>query len=66
MSRSDRLFGGAAVVMALCCAVLPLVGAAIGGGLVSTGGVGAAVAGTVVLIAVGVFVLRRRTRGSQC
>jgi hypothetical protein len=65
MSAGERLVGAGAVLMALCCALLPLAGAALGGGLIAgTGRIGIVV-GTLVLVAVGVVVGRRR-RSRRC
>jgi hypothetical protein len=35
VSAVDKFVGAGALVVALCCALLPLVGAAIGGGLIT-------------------------------
>jgi hypothetical protein len=65
MSAGERLVGAGAVLMALCCALLPLVGAALGGGLIAgTGGIGIVV-GVLVLVAV-VVVVGRRRRSRRC
>jgi ABC-type uncharacterized transport system permease subunit len=66
VSVTGRLAGAGAVVMALCCAVLPLAGAALGGSLIaSTGTVGIIVGGLVLIAVVITFVRRRRSR-SEC
>jgi uncharacterized membrane-anchored protein len=66
MSASSKVLGAGAVVMALCCALLPLVGAALGGGLVAgSGGLGL-VAGVLVLAAVIAVVVRRRRERGGC
>jgi hypothetical protein len=60
MSAGERLVGAGAVLMALCCALLPVAGAALGGGLIAgTGGIGI-LAGVLVLVAVVVLVGRHR------
>jgi hypothetical protein len=64
VSRVEKLVG--AVVMAICCAVLPLLGAAIGGGLIAGAGTIGLVAGVVVLAVVVGVVSRRRKAGSRC
>jgi hypothetical protein len=46
--------------MALCCAVLPLAGAAVGGGLIAGAGTVGLVAGIVLLAVVVALVTRRR------
>jgi MYXO-CTERM domain-containing protein len=68
VSVTGRLAGAGAVVMALCCAVLPLAGAALGGSLIaSTGTVGIIVGGLVLIAVVIAFVRRRRSRsGCGC
>ena len=38
MSAPEKLLGAGALVMALCCALLPLAGAALGGGLIAGAG----------------------------
>jgi hypothetical protein len=49
MSAAEKRLGGAAVFMALCCALLPLLGGAIAGGL-------AAAAGTIGVVAAAAIV----------
>ena len=66
MSAVEKLVGAGALVMALCCALLPLVGAAIGGGLITGAGTVGVVVGALVLAAVAVVVTRRRKRGRGC
>lgn len=52
MSVTEKLLRAGALVMALCCALLPVAGAALGGELmVGAGNVGV-IAGAVVLVAV--------------
>jgi hypothetical protein len=60
------LAGAAAAVMALCCAVLPLAGAALGGGLIAGAGSIGLIVGGLVLVAVGVRVARHRRSGHRC
>ena len=66
MSGADRLLGAGALVMALCCALLPLAGAALGGGLIAGAGTTGIVAGLVVLVAVVGLVTHRRKPGRRC
>jgi hypothetical protein len=66
MSIGEKLLGAGALVMALCCAVIPLAGAAIGGGLIAgTGGLGVVV-GAVVLVGVVALILSRRRPEKGC
>ncbi len=66
MTLPEKLVGAGALVMALCCALLPLAGAALGGGLIAgAGGIGV-VAGIVVLAVVAYAVMRRRRTGRGC
>jgi len=66
MNLSEKLVGAGALVMALCCAVLPLAGAALGGGLIAGAGAIGVVAGLALLVAVVASVTRRRRGGSRC
>jgi hypothetical protein len=66
MSLASKLAGAGAVIMALCCAVLPLAGAAIGGGLIASTGTIGVIVGALVLAAVVVVLARRRRAGSRC
>jgi MYXO-CTERM domain-containing protein len=66
VSAGGKLVGAGAVVMALCCALLPFAGAALGGGLVAGAGTAGVIAGVVLLAAIGVVLWRRRRAGSQC
>ena len=66
MSIPEKLLGAGALVMALCCAVLPLAGAALGGGLIAGAGTIGLVVGIVVLVTVVYAVTRRRKAGGQC
>lgn len=66
MSTGERLAGAGAALMALCCVLGPLAGAAVGGGLIAgAGGIGV-LAGALVLVAVVVLVGRRRRAGRRC
>ena len=66
MSVPEKLLGAGALIMALCCAVLPLAGAALGGGLIAGAGTVGLIAGIVVLAAVVYAVTRRRKPGGGC
>jgi hypothetical protein len=66
VSAVEKLIGAGAVIMAICCAVLPLVGAAIGGGLIAGAGTVGLVVGLVVLAVVLGVLSRRRKAGSRC
>jgi FtsH-binding integral membrane protein len=66
MSATNKLMGAGALVMALCCALAPLLGAALGGGLIAGAGPVGLVAGAVVLVVVMAVVLRRRRAGQRC
>jgi hypothetical protein len=66
VSVPEKLLGAGALIMALCCALLPLLGAALGGGLIAGAGVLGLVAGIVVLAAVVYAVTRRRKPGGGC
>jgi len=66
VSAPEKLLGAGALVMALCCALLPLAGAALGGGLSAGAGTLGIVIGLVVLAAVSYGVTRRRKAGSRC
>ena len=63
MNTAEKGIGIAAVVMAVCCAVLPLAGGALAGGLAFGAGITGVIAGAVVFAAVLTFVLRKRKRG---
>jgi hypothetical protein len=65
VSVPEKLLGAGALVMALCCALVPLVGAALGGGLIAGAGPVGIVAGIVVLAAVVYAVTRWRQAGSR-
>ena len=60
MSTSEKGVGIAALIMAVCCAVLPLAGGALAGGLAFGAGTIGIVAAVVIIAAVLAFVLRRR------
>ena len=66
MSGSEKGIGIAAIIMAVCCAALPLAGGALAGGLAFGAGTIGVIAGCVVFAAVLAFVLRRRRAGSRC
>jgi hypothetical protein len=59
VSAGEKLVGAGALVMARCCAVLPLAGAAVGGGLVAGTGTVGVIVGVMVLVAVVALVLSR-------
>jgi hypothetical protein len=60
VSAGERLVGAGAALMALCCVLLPVAGAALGGGLIAGAGTIGVLAGELVLAAVVVLVARRR------
>ena len=66
MRAADKLLGAGALVMALCCALLPLAGAALGGGLIAGAGTIGIVAGLAVIAIVVGVVTRRRRPGRRC
>jgi hypothetical protein len=66
VSVSEKFLGAGALIMALCCALLPLAGAALGGGLIAGAGTIGLVVGAVVLGAVVYAVTRRRKPGRRC
>jgi hypothetical protein len=66
VSVPETLLGAGALIMALCCALLPLAGAALGGGLIAGAGTAGLIAGIAVLAAVVYAVTRRRKAGSRC
>jgi hypothetical protein len=66
VSVPEKPLGAGALVMALCCALLPLMGAALGGGLIAGAGTQGLIVGVVVLGAVVYAVTRRRKPGSRC
>jgi hypothetical protein len=66
VSASDRLVGAGAALMALCCVLLPVAGAALGGGLIAGTGTVGVLAGALVLAAVVVLVARRRRTSRRC
>jgi hypothetical protein len=65
VSGSEKGIGIAAVVMAVCCAVLPLAGGALAGGLAVGAGTLGLVAGVLVFAAVLSFMLHTH-RSGQC
>ncbi len=66
MSVPEKLLGAGALVMALCCALLPLAGAALGGGLIAGAGAIGLVTGVLVLAAVITLVICKRSSGRRC
>jgi hypothetical protein len=66
VNLTDKLVGAGALVMALCCAVLPIAAAAVGGGLIAGAGIVGAIVGVGLLVAVVVAVARHRRGGSRC
>ncbi len=66
MNLPSKFLGAGALIMAVCCAVLPLLGAALGGGLIAGAGPVGLIAGLVVLATVVLVVVRRRGRASRC
>jgi hypothetical protein len=66
VSVPEKLLGAGALVMALCCALLPLAGAALGGGLIAGAGTLGVVVGVVVLAAVVLGVTLRRRGAGRC
>jgi hypothetical protein len=62
----EKLLGAGALVMALCCTLLPLAGAALGGGLIAGAGTVGLIAGAAVLAIVVYAVTRRRWPGRRC
>jgi hypothetical protein len=66
VSAAEKGIGAAAVIMAACCAGLPLAGGALAGGLVFAAGTLGLIAGLVVFAAVGVVVFVRMRRGGRC
>jgi LPXTG-motif cell wall-anchored protein len=61
VSIASKLTSAAAVLMAACCVLLPLIGGVIGGSLIASGTFWAALAG-VLVIAGGVFYAVRHRR----
>jgi hypothetical protein len=66
VKAAEKLLGAGALVMAVCCALLPLLGAAVGGGLIAGAGPVGLIAGAVVLAVVVTLVVRRRQAGRRC
>lgn len=60
MTVSEKGVGITAVIMAVCCAVLPLAGGALAGGLAVRGSTLGILAAATVFAAVLVFILRKR------
>ena len=65
MSVPEKLLGAGALVMALCCALLPLAGAAVGGGLIAGAGAIVLVTGVLLLVAVVAVAIGRRSGGRR-
>jgi len=65
MSLPQKLLGAGALVMALCCTVLPLFGAALGGGLIAAAGPIGLVTGALVIAAT-VWLVRGRAGRPRC
>jgi hypothetical protein len=65
VSAGEKFAGSGVLLMALCCAVLPLAGGALGGGLIAGAGTIGVVAGVVLLAGIGTFLWRRRA-ASRC
>jgi uncharacterized RDD family membrane protein YckC len=64
MSTSEKGIGIAAIIMAVCCAVLPFAGVALAGGLAFGAGT-MGIVGLIVVAAVLPFVVRKR-RSDRC
>lgn len=60
MSAGEKLVGAGAVIMALCCALLPFAGAALGGGLIAGAGTTGVVVGIALLGGIALLLWRRR------
>ena len=65
MSVPEKLLGAGALVMALCCALLPLAGAVAGGGLIAGAGAIGLVTGVLLLVAVVAVAIGRRSGGRR-
>jgi hypothetical protein len=65
VSVPEKLLGAGALVMALCCALLPLAGAAVGGGLIAGAGAIVLVTGVLLLVAVVAVAIGRRSGGRR-
>jgi len=66
VSAGERLVGAGAVLMALCCVLLPVAGAAVGGGLIAGAGTIGVIAGALVLGSVVLLLVGRRRSGRRC
>jgi hypothetical protein len=66
VSDASKLARAGALIMAVCCALLPLAGAALGGGLIAGAGTVGIIAGVAVLAVVVGLVTRRRTARDRC
>jgi LPXTG-motif cell wall-anchored protein len=60
VSAGEKLVGAGAVIMALCCALLPFAGAALGGGLIAGAGTTGVVVGIALLGGIALLLWRRR------
>jgi hypothetical protein len=65
-SIGGKLVGAGAVIMALCCAFLPFVGAALGGGLIAGAGIVGVIVGIALLGGIATLLWRRRRSGDRC
>jgi LPXTG-motif cell wall-anchored protein len=63
---AEKLVGTGAVIMALCCALLPFAGAALGGGLIAGAGTVGVIIGVALLGGIAVLLWRRRRSGDRC
>jgi hypothetical protein len=66
VSAGSKLVGAGALVMALCCALLPLAGAALGGGLIAGAGTVGMIVGAALVACIAVLLARRRRTGQGC
>ena len=65
MSAAEKGVGVAAVLMAVCCALLPVAGGALAGGLAFGAGTVGVVLAVILVALILAFVLRRRG-GGRC
>jgi hypothetical protein len=63
VSTSEKGIGIAAVIMALCCAVLPLAGGALAGGLAFGDGTLGVIAALLIFAALITFMVRKQRSG---
>ena len=66
MSVPEKLLGAGTLITALCCAMLPLFGTALGGGLIAGAGTIGLIVGIAVLAAVAYAATRRRKPERGC